>query len=119
ITSHDNYNISTATVDSYLLTSGSLPLQLLNFTASFSLQQTVNLQWVTASEKGVKNSVIEKSSDNNQYKDLATVIAENSGEYAVTYNYEDKFPVQGINYYRLRIEGLDGSVTYSAVAFAK
>ncbi len=119
LTSHDNNTLSTATVDNYLLTSGTLPLQLLSFTASLSLRQTVNLQWVTASEKGVKNFVIEKSSDNIQYKDLATVAAENSGEYAVTYNYEDKFPVQGINYYRLRITGLDGSVTYSAVAFAK
>ncbi|MEP7318319.1 MAG: T9SS type A sorting domain-containing protein, partial [Panacibacter sp.] len=119
LTSHDNNALSTATIGNYLLTSGTLPLQLLRFTANLSLQQTVNLQWVTASEKGVKNFVIEKSADNITYKDIFTVTAENSGEYTETYNYEDKFPVTGINYYRLRITNDDGSVTYSVIASVK
>lgn len=119
LTSHNNGLLSTATIDNYLLTGGTLPLQLLKFTASLSLRQTVNLQWVTASEKGVKDFVIEKSADNINYKDIATVPAVNNGEYTQTYNYEDKYPVQGINYYRLRITGLDGAVNYSVIASVK
>ena len=56
---------------------------------------------------------------NINYKDITTTSAINSGEYTQTYNYEDKYPVQGINYYRLRITGLDGSVTYSVIASIK
>lgn len=119
LTSHDNNVLSTATIDNYQLTGTSLPLELVRFNAALSLRQTINLQWVTASEKDMKEFVIEKSTDNLRFNDLATVKAVNSGGNAKTYNYEDKLPVQGLNYYRLRMTGFDGSVNYSAVAFAR
>lgn len=118
LTSHSNNNLATATADNYQLTSGTLPLQLLSFNASLSLRQTISLQWVTAFEKGVKDFIVQKSTDNNLYKDIATVNALNNGQFTETYYYEDRFPVKGINYYRLKITGLDGAVTYSAVASA-
>ena len=119
LTSHDNNNLSTATVDNYLLTSSTPSLQLLSFKASLSLRRTVDLQWITVSEKGVKDFVIEKSSDNIKYKDIDSLNALNNGGSSETYNYEDRYPVQGINYYRLRITGIEGSVTYSAIASIK
>jgi len=119
LTSHDNNNLSTATVDNYVLASSIPPLQLLSFNASLSLRQTVNLQWITVSEKGVKDFVIEKSSDNNKYKDIDSLDALNNAGSTKTYNYEDRYPAQGINYYRLRITGVDGSVIYSAIASIK
>ncbi len=116
ITSHDNNTLSAATVDNYLLTSGTLPLQLISFNASLSLTQTVNLQWIMASVAGIRNFVIERSSDNLVFRDIATVSTTQNGS-AETFNYEDRYPKGGVNYYRLRITSADGSVTYSAVAF--
>lgn len=116
ITSHNDGVISTATVDNYLLSGQALPVRLMNFSASLSLNQTVNVQWVVASDEGIKQYVLQRSSDNRTYSDIATIATETKGGSAEDYSYEDKSPLHGLAYYRLRVVNLDGSATYSAVA---
>ena len=114
LTSHDNNLLSVATVDNYSLSGGGTVNQLISFTASLSLNQTVNLQWVVSSDDGVSSYVIERSADNSQYHTIANVLAQGGG--AETYSYEDRFPLQGTNYYRIRTIYTDGRIGYSAVA---
>jgi hypothetical protein len=112
-----NAFLSTATVDNYqFINDGPLPLQILRFTSHLTLNKTIGLEWVTTSENGIKSFVLERSSNNIQYKEIATVAAENNGEFVETYTYEDKLAPKGTNYYRLRIIGTDGKVTYSPLA---
>jgi hypothetical protein len=101
-------------VDSYSL-SGIVQVKLISFTASLTLDQKVALQWVTTLEENIKNFVIERSTDNINFKDIDTVAAVNNGEYTQDYNELDNSPANGTNYYRLRITNNDGDVTYSAI----
>ncbi len=114
ITSHDNSILSTATVDNYLLSGGGVLSSLISFTASLSLNHTVNLQWVVSSDEDVISYAVERSADNNTYQTINTIKADGGG--AETYTTEDRFPAMGVNYYRIRIIHTDGSVSYSAVA---
>ncbi|MEP6512230.1 MAG: discoidin domain-containing protein [Parafilimonas sp.] len=118
ITSHDNTVLSTAAIDNYFL-SGELQLQLINFTASLTLNQTVELKWVTTLETNIRDFIVERSADNKNFSDIDTVPAVNNGRFTQNYTDEDKSPLQGFNYYRLRITDADGKITYSAPAFVR
>lgn len=118
ITSHDNAVLSTAHIDNYTL-SGALPVELISFTGSLGLDQTVSLQWVTTLENNAKNFVVERSGDNIYFRDIDTVAAVNSGRFTVTYQSTDKLPLHGINYYRLRIVDADDRLSYSPIVMIR
>ena len=90
-----------------------VPLNLLSFTGQ-NCQDNVCLNWVTANEVNVENMIVEKSADGKTFQPLATVNADggNGNNY---YNYEDKQPFAGFNFYRLKIIDKDGSFTYSQI----
>ncbi len=118
ITSHNNAVLSTAAIDNYFL-SGELQLQLMNFTANLTLDQIVELKWVTTLETNIRDFIVERSADNKTFSDIDTVPAVNNGRFTQNYMYEDKSPLQGFNYYRLRITDADGKITYSVPAFVR
>ncbi len=62
---------------------------------------------------------MERSKDNVQFISLDTVPAVNNGKYTQSYKDEDIRPDYGINYYRLRMIKLDGSILYSAIVFVR
>jgi len=113
LTSHNINQLSHATVDSYLF-SGLLDLQITRFSASLSLTNTVNLEWITTLENNIESFVVERSIDNLHYSDIDTLAATNSGNIELTYTSEDKSPPSGDVYYRLRITDKDGRTSYSA-----
>lgn len=113
LTSHNINKLAHATFDNYLF-SGLMDIELQEFSASMSLQNTVELEWITSLENNIESFTVERSTDNLNYTDLTSVPAENNGNIVLTYNAEDKQPPQGDVYYRLRITDLDGRVTYSA-----
>jgi hypothetical protein len=49
------------------------------------------------------------------YQSVDTVYAMNNGEFTQNYEATDFTPYQGMNYYRLKIVGLDGSISYSPI----
>ena len=117
LTSHNNGILSNAAVDNYSL-GGFLQFELQSFTAALSLDKTVALQWITTLETNIQNFIVERSIDNKNYVPLDTIAAINNGRFTQTYNIEDKTPGI-INYYRLRITNLDGSISYSAPVFVR
>src|SRR4030095_8864605 len=114
ITSHDNTTLSTAQVDNFTI-GGVSELKLISFTGSLSLNQTVALDWTTTLETKTNYFVVERTKDNMYYQSVDTVYAMNNGEFTQNYDATDFNPYMGMNYYRLKIVALDGSITYSPI----
>ncbi|GAB2823062.1 beta strand repeat-containing protein [Ferruginibacter profundus] len=91
-----------------------LPLKLLGFTGAITSSQGSQLQWVTAGELNVKDFEIEWSEDGLGFNKIATIPAVNSSQDR-HYNYLHQLPVDGNNFYRLKMNDKDGQFTFSPV----
>ena len=92
---------------------GTLPLELLDFSASKN-GNSVELKWQTTDELLVRDFRIERASADFDWQVISVVdIDRSSTARAKTYFFTDKNPVQGENYYRLKISDYDGYSEYS------
>ncbi|MBS1495927.1 MAG: alpha/beta fold hydrolase [Bacteroidetes bacterium] len=89
-----------------------LPLHLLNFTAT-QIASQVKLHWLTTNEVNTSNFVIEHSANAITWQPIGNVASANTN--SADYNFTDQNPVNGYNYYRLKMLDKDGAFTYSAV----
>lgn len=93
-----------------------LPLELISFTVK-EVETKAQLRWLIQSPENVFGFEIERG----QIKDdFGTFIWESIdfvpfGEHQFVYQYLDKVPFDGINYYRLKIIDFDSSFEYSPV----
>jgi hypothetical protein len=78
----------------------------------------VMLEWLTLTETNNYGFYLERSSDGRMWTDLHFIAGKGTTLNAHVYNYTDKSPLAGINYYRLRQEDFDGYVHYSDVVSA-
>jgi len=98
--------------------SGSLPVTLLEFKAS--LENTiVNLNWSTTEETNSDRFDIERSKDGDQWQTIGTVESFGNGIDKRNYNYDDKDPAYGSNYYRLKMVDKDLTFAYSRIRQVK
>lgn len=84
-----------------------LPVVLTTYTAKIE-SNYAKLSWQTASEQNNKGFEIYRSGDDKQFVKLDDVSAKGIG---ASYNYFDKTPLNGNNYYRLVQVDLDGKPT--------
>lgn len=90
-----------------------VPVNLLSFTGIIANKMS-ELKWITTQEVNLNRYVVEKSIDGVEYTAISSVPARNlNGTF--TYTEIDRTPSMGSNYYRLRIEDLDGSYRYSEI----
>jgi Secretion system C-terminal sorting domain len=89
-------------------TAGALPIQLLTFTGKAVGKSNI-LNWQTGIELNVAKMMIERSSDQQNWKVIGTVAPQGSHS---TYQWEDAAPLP-VAYYRLKTQDLDGTVRYS------
>ncbi|MCO5284948.1 MAG: T9SS type A sorting domain-containing protein [Chitinophagaceae bacterium] len=88
-----------------------LPLTLINFEGNLQ-QNTIVLQWQTANEIHTKGFEVERSADGNSFVTIGKITAvSTTGNH--NYRFEDRFPQERINLYRLKIKDKDGWFTYS------
>lgn len=91
-----------------------LPVQLLEFSVRRQDALAV-LHWVSASEVGFKEYIVERSTDGVRFNSLAAVAAREDGQN--NYFYSDG--LAGLHaaavYYRLRMTDIDGSYSFSPV----
>ncbi len=107
----DNFGVVVA----YLLqSSGPLPVSLINFSATLK-NQSVLLQWQTASEQNLSSFMIERSADNIYFVPIDNVAAKGNSNIKVSYSTLDQQPLSGINFYRLKMFDIDGKFTYSKI----
>ena len=92
---------------------GALPLNLLSFNASFDGSK-VKATWSTTNERNVRRYTVQRSSDANNFNDVGSVDARNNS-LQNDYSFNDVNPLQGISYYRLKMEDVDGSIKYSSI----
>jgi len=88
----------------------SLPVQLLNFTASI-VSKTVQLKWNVVNEINFKQYEVEYSTDGTNFNKIATVLASQQS----SYNYVHINSISKNQYYRLKLIDKDGSFVYSAI----
>ena len=93
--------------------SNPLPLNLLDFTAT-PQGYTVNLQWQTTDEHDTKQFIVQHAPDGLSFDPIGTVAAKNTTTQN-QYGFTDNHPVTGNNFYRLKMQDLDGRFTYSPV----
>lgn len=92
-------------------TSVVLPVVLTSFTAVKN-NYTADITFSTETELSLRHFEIERSNDGYVFTKLKAVEAK--GESSI-YNYTDTRPMDGINYYRIKLLFADGSVAYSYV----
>jgi len=88
------------------------PLNLLDFTAVQAGQQVL-LSWQTTEEVNTESFIVERSANGNSWTPIDTVAAGFSGNHS--YRLTDYRPLQGSNYYRLRMVDVDQQYKYSVV----
>lgn len=95
-----------------------LPITWLSFTAK-KVSNTAILNWQTVNEKNNKGYFVQKSTDGINWDNLGFVntlaINGNSGNEILNYNYTDKNPIEGYNFYKLQQVDFDGKTSYSNV----
>jgi hypothetical protein len=84
-----------------------LPVELLSFNGTCN-EGMVNLQWQTASEFNSSHFDVEKSSDGETWRVLATIPSAGTSNELLTYQAVDNNGTNGANYYRLRQVDIDG-----------
>ncbi|MGH1336388.1 MAG: T9SS type A sorting domain-containing protein [Aureispira sp.] len=93
---------------------GSLPVELSSF-KGWNVGSSNTLQWTTESELNNNRFELERSADGQNFDLLATVAGAGTTNEFQSYLQEDKTPLLGINYYRLRQIDHDGATSLSSV----
>lgn len=91
-----------------------LPVELIKFDAKKDGEWSL-LAWETASETNNRGFHIQRSSDGTSFEDIGWVNGEGNSSTQKAYEFTDKNPLDGINYYRLAQEDFDESINYSHV----
>ena len=95
-----------------------LPINLLSFTADCNtLNQTVNINWSTASETNNDYFTIERSKDGETWEIVTVVKGAGNSNDLINYNVNDDAPSSTVSYYRLKQTDFNGvSNTFNPVA---
>lgn len=97
---------------------GVLPLELIDFTGEAITDGNL-LKWTTASETGTHRFVVERSNNANAFTDVGAIEAAGDSWVVQEYQWLDRDAPEGLSYYRLRMEDLDGALDYSPVILVR
>ena len=89
-----------------------VPVTWLSFNAKLD-NKVVLLDWKTATEINSSHFEIERSINGYQFEKIGNVKAAGNSNNISSYNFIDRLPVKGMNYYRLKQVDLDGKFSYS------
>ena len=84
-----------------------LPIELLSFTSKVK-ENSIELEWVTASEINNDYFIIEKSKDLVNWGIVSFIQGAGNSNHIIKYTIEDFNPIKGISYYRLTQHDFDG-----------
>lgn len=118
ITSTATDSVNNSSEFSACILSAVLPLHLLSFTAVENGNK-ITLNWITAGEINTNFFAIERSNDGNTFRGLGQVQASDSSSLQKNYVFIDQQPLQGTNFYRLKMVDLDNTFIYSKIIAAK
>lgn len=97
----------------YLLSSGG-PLPVNDLVLKAAAQNNkVLIQWETAAGQNVAGFNVQRSADGISFSSVGYVVSNGSSYVKSTYSVYDMQPLQGFNFYRLKIVDRDGGFTFS------
>ena len=91
-----------------------LPIELVAFDAKV-IKESVLLNWQTASENNSDFIEVQRSTDGRTFSSIGQVSAAGFSNVLQAYKLEDRTPVKGDNYYRLRQVDFDGTAYFSQI----
>lgn len=92
-----------------------LGIELLNFTASKLDEKTAILEWITLTEQNNKGFDIQRSNNGLDWEDIDFVQGQGNSNERQAYEFIDKKPVSGKNFYRLQQRDENGKTSLSNV----
>lgn len=92
-----------------------LPVELTNFDVQKLGDDQSLIFWQTVSELDNDYFAVERSADGLKFQEIGRVQGAGTTTETLNYEFVDKKPIQGNNYYRLRQVDLDGAFTYSEI----
>jgi hypothetical protein len=92
-----------------------LPISLSAFEVTPFESNKVKITWITASELNNAYFSLERSVNGTDFEMINEQEGAGTSTVPTHYQYIDKFPVSGINYYRLKQVDFDGTFTYGPV----
>lgn len=95
-------------------TNSVLPIELLVFKAHKE-NNSVLINWTTSLEIDASHFEIERSLDGIEFDKIGSHTAVGGAAVETIYNFKDKFPTSGTNYYRLRSVDLDESTSVTRI----
>ncbi|HMY84712.1 MAG: T9SS type A sorting domain-containing protein [Saprospiraceae bacterium] len=90
-----------------------LPLHLLSFAAE-AVKIGVYIGWTTSNEREVEVFTVERMAHDGSFRSIGHIPAKNIDAIS-NYGLVDEYPDKGINYYRLKMIGKNGKVSYSEI----
>lgn len=94
-----------------------LPVELIDFKAKVQ-EGNVTLNWATASELNSSHFELERSNDGREFEKIGKVQGSGTSSERIDYKFQDKEPLVGENYYRLKQVDFDGTFEYSKITYA-
>jgi hypothetical protein len=91
-----------------------LPVELISFDL-YKHSNSVMLRWSTASEINNNYFTVERSSNGSEFQPIGMIDGAGNSSSVNHYEFEDKQPYSGINYYRLVQVDYDGTATNSEI----
>jgi len=91
---------------------GSLPVSISSIYA-IGVGSKINIEWFALTEQNTKHFIVQHSIDGYNFTNIGIINAIGSG--ANKYEFTDKSPANGSNYYRLQSIDKDGAKSYSKV----
>jgi hypothetical protein len=91
-----------------------LPVELTKFTAR-TIGKAVELNWTTASEQDSRHFEVERSADARDFKTIGMVNAQGTTSLVTHYTLQDREPLLGTSYYRLKQVDEDLTYTYTNI----
>lgn len=92
---------------------GTLPIELLSFSASRNSEGQTELYWVTATETDNDHFTIERTRDGVNYEVVSVIAGAGTSTTVREYFVIDPAPYEGLSYYRLKQTDYNGNYTYS------
>lgn len=94
-----------------------LPVGFLEFSCSSDKEQVV-LNWSTSWEDNNSHFEVQRAGQNFSFEPIGITKGKGDSTEPTHYRFEDKRPINGHNYYRLKQTDLNGTFSYSEIALA-
>lgn len=92
----------------------SLPVTLIDFSGA-KVENTIALKWNTAEETNSDHFDVQRSADGKNWATIGTQKSQGESYAVVHYDFVDKKPASGDNFYRLKMVDIDKTFAYSKI----